>query len=70
MKKINAVSLFAIISSTLVFNYSCNVDLPQYKVFDSYVYASVDEDGGDWELLYLTGTDLVPIPAPAETTSP
>ncbi len=66
-KKIFFTTVF--ISGLLITNQSCNDAIPEFNAFDSYEYSSIDENGGDWKLIYLTSTDIVSIPAPADTNS-
>jgi hypothetical protein len=42
-----------------VLHQSCNVDIPAYTSYDPYLYSSMDETGGDWELIYLTGNQFI-----------
>lgn len=64
-------SVLSVISgmSTAALMISCSEDLPKGAAFESYVYASVDSAGGDWDPLYLTGSSLVSIPAPEDISS-
>ncbi len=48
---------------------ACEKELPNYLTFESYQYASIDETGGDWEPVYLTGTGLVEVDIPADTNT-
>lgn len=61
--------LLLLLPFSFILFFSCETELPNHLTFDSYMYATTDETGGDWEPVYLTGTGLVVIPEPEDITS-
>jgi hypothetical protein len=47
---------------------SCEKDIPTGLVFDAYTFASLDENGGNWEPLLIV-PDQISIPAPQPVSS-
>lgn len=58
-----------LIISGMCFFPSCKKELPVNIPFEAYIYSSVDENGGNWQPVYLTSNSLVFIPAPSDVTS-
>ncbi len=48
---------------------ACKKDLPTYLAYESYDFASTDEDGGTWSPILMNAGDDVSISAPAATSS-
>ncbi|GAB3231328.1 phosphatase PAP2 family protein [Algoriphagus aestuariicola] len=48
---------------------ACHKDLPTELEFESYQYASLDEDGGEWSPVLISAGSELEIPVPAETSS-
>lgn len=70
MKSTSKYIILLGIISGVVLQQSCKVEIPSNNSYEPYLYSSVDETGGDWELIYLTGTNLFEIPEPKDITSP
>lgn len=70
MKKLSYKIIFSVAAATgLLLTQSCETDVPRYNGFESYEYASLDEDGGTWDpILLVSGADTA-IAAPADVTS-
>jgi len=56
-------------ASGMLLTQSCEKDLPQSTGFESYTYASLDEDGGTWDPILLTSGADTAIAMPADVTS-
>lgn len=70
MKKLsNNIFLFTILAAAVIIIQSCETELPNYLAFDSYTYASLDEDAGTWDPILLTSSADTVIPAPSDITS-
>ena len=48
---------------------SCEKDIPVQADYTDYVYSSMDEDGGSWKPILLTGSSQIAVPAPADVSS-
>lgn len=53
----------------LMLTQSCEKEIPAYNGFESYTYASLDEDGGTWDPILLTSGADTAIAAPEDVTS-
>lgn len=70
MKRTTTKILIGLVASTgLLLTQSCEKDLPQYTGFESYTYASLDEDGGTWRPILLASSADTAIAAPSDVTS-
>jgi len=67
MKKIFFPILIA--SSMMAFLSSCDEDMPTQIDYESYDFASLDENGGNWKPVLLTSSAQIGIPAPSDITS-
>src|SRR5690606_32090344 len=45
-------------------------EMPRYANYSDYNFASLDEDGGSWKPVLLTGPEQISIAPPGETASP
>ncbi len=64
------IAIITGIGLSIVVSQSCNSDIPGYKDYQAYIYASKDENGGNWVPILLNSPTDVPIPAPDDITSP
>lgn len=69
MKNIYLPILVCAIAAWCVFP-ACDSDLPTQLDIESYEFASLDENGGNWKPILLSSGAQIGIPAPAEITSP
>jgi membrane-associated phospholipid phosphatase len=53
----------------VAFAVSCEDDLIVESNYNDYEFASLDQDGGTWTPVILTGASQIPIPAPEATNS-
>ena len=67
MKKILSLAIAAIV--LLAVFQSCEKDLPTNLAFSAYDYASLDENGGNWNPVLLDSASQVAIPAPDAASS-
>lgn len=67
MKKKYLIFLFALVGSITFF--SCENDLPIELQYSSYQYAKLDETGGTWKPILLSGPDQIIIPTPDAVNS-
>ncbi len=57
------------IAGIIAFLASCSNEIEPGLSYNSYSYASLDQDGGNWKTIYLTSAAQVPVAAPADPTS-
>lgn len=60
--------LYIITFVSLIFT-ACNRELPTYMKYDSYDYASNDDEGGNWKPILLSSNEQIKIDQPAEVSS-
>ncbi len=63
------IALLSLITTGVMITQSCEKEIPTYTKFESYTYASNDEDAGNWVPILLTGGADTAIAAPADVTS-
>jgi hypothetical protein len=69
MKK-TILFLFACSFCTAILITSCdNHELPRFASFSAYEYSDLDEDGGTWQPVILSGGDQIVVDAPADVNS-
>ncbi|WP_111670903.1 phosphatase PAP2 family protein [Algoriphagus litoralis] len=61
--------LLYIASAFLLSLASCNKDLQTELAFDNYEFASLDENGGNWQPILIPAGAAIEIPVPTETSS-
>lgn len=66
MKKYILAALSTIAMLSLA---SCDDELPTMANFTDYVYSGLDEEGGSWTPVLLTGGDQIVVDAPADESS-
>ena len=69
MKK-NIYILFVAAFWALLLASSCESELPTMLAYNSYDFARVDEDGGNWQTVLLDNADQIVIDVPDDVTSP
>lgn len=62
--------LFASICSCALLAVSCEKDLPVRADYSDYEFSGLDENGGAWKPVLLSGPDQISIPAPEDASSP
>lgn len=60
---------FVKLSLALTLLTSCEKDLPTQLNFESYTFASADENGGDWNPVLLENDSSIVVPPPSDITS-
>ena len=62
------IYLFILLATSAAF-YSCEKDLPQFFTYESYDYAAIDENGGNWDPILLNSSNDISIEAPMDVNS-
>ena len=56
--------ILLIFSFIVLFTISCDDEQPTFIDFDSYQWATLDEDGGTWKTVIIANNEAIAIPAP------
>lgn len=67
MKQLKFLILFSVFALTLF--QACEKDFPNYIAFESYEFASLDDNGGRWKPVLLDSAGQKGIPLPVEVSS-
>jgi hypothetical protein len=67
MKKILPIKFIILLCCTVL---SCEEELPRFANYESYLFSTVDEDGGTWTPVLLASPDQVLIDEPDDVSSP
>lgn len=57
------------IAGAILFNSSCEEEIPRFARFDNYIFTDIDSDAGTWKPILLTSTSQIAVAAPEATTS-
>ena len=53
----------------IAFFSSCKRELPTYYQYDSYIYSTNDENGGNWKPILLSSNEQIVVPTPEASSS-
>ncbi len=65
----NIYTKIVVLGCFLVLTVSCENDLPTRANYTAYEFSGLDEDGGSWSPVLLSGSDQIIIDAPDDVTS-
>lgn len=63
-------SLYLLYILPLAFLVSCSKDLPTELAYEDYIFASIDEDGGNWKPILIASGSEIDVPDPWTISSP
>jgi hypothetical protein len=67
--KLNQLLLIACLGLCAALMNSCEKDLPTRADYQGYTFSRIDENGGDWKPVLLSGPDQISVPAPDDVSS-